>query len=1352
MKLISCHIDNFGIFHNFDMNFDESLNVIVQDNGWGKSTLAAFIRAMLYGFDNKRSKDLAANERKRYLPWQGGKYGGSLTFEKEGRRYTVSRTFGETGRGDRMALRDLDAGKSVSNVENVGEWLFKLDGEAFRRSAYITQNTLNAGGSGLSIHARLNALLGEASDVGAYDSALKDLTARMKDYEKIGNRGYIADIQRKIDELLERQRQANERIRQVESMRQRIGELDESLGRAEKEIGELKGRLEAEQAGRKEQEAALKLYQELKRRRQEAEEEFQAILAQAPGGIPTAQELAAVREKQVERRQADEALKVLRQQKEEAASGVQAQYDALLEQESAIEKEEENLLADGPVPLEEELLAVQSSRAELGRIAEALGILKAQQREKQMRIQAQYDALLEEQTALEAELEKKTAAVGDETLTAAGIQEIRRDCGEERRLGREAEELQEKISAAESQIQSVRARYGGELPDAAKISAIPQLCWALAEAGEAATDPGAAQAFQQAEKTVEELSGRFGEEVPDAGRLSQVQNVISQAQSLERAAEGMDAQLSGEEAKLSSLESAIRQLDGAVQASSLAAEEVHKPFAAYGCFAGAVLAGVLAVILGPALFGAAAVLAAVGIALFIGNGKKRAASQERQRAIAEEARLAEERKASMEEEYARTKDRIEERRAEARENRAQADGLLTEALEYLGKWSPEVTGETALGVCSALQAELSRWVQAEHTVRAMQAQGEARRKQVEILSAQLDAGIRLLPADTGEKPLEQRAKEALADLEVCGRLEADLQIRREQAKEQQEKIRGLHGRICAFFESHSVESEEGLGELELRLGELTDVKQRILVHQRRVTDFETANRAALTGKPEGADGDSGERGLLAQEKELTDRMQAIFTRYGVKEEETWLRSSRERIAAQREISQRKKTLEKQIADFEKANQAVLAPKKDQQDPAMEKLERQIRELEEGLKALFQRYQVPRGEEETWLEESRVRLKQLADADRNRAAAGEQLLDFEKTHRDQLRAAEAGGAESALEQRLRGCEQRRDALLKERTQAEEGIRHADEVLESYRTILQQLRALGEEKQSAQKSLYVLKKSIEFLKKAKENLASRYLGQIESNFNQYLAAWVKDEDLQGVIDTDFNITMEQDGKEHMAEGYSTGYMDMMDFCMRMALIDTLFEEERPFIIMDDPFVNLDEERLEHAMRLLKAMSADCQILYFVCHPVRAAEPEAGAAAPIDRKKLIKAAPQKADRGPKPQKARYILVPSSAIEPAGDRRKITNNIFSLEFRQDPGAATRREFEVFFVDGEDKVICDKQQVSAEGGQVLPEKLRFCLNTGKASGKVYTLMIRNVDAPENEIAKKIPYEAALSFASDFDF
>ena len=154
MKLISCHVDNFGTLHNFDMNFEEGLNVVMHDNGWGKSTLAAFLKAMLYGYDNKRSKDLSENDRKHYKPWQGGKYGGTLTFEKNGTRYMVTRTFGDTARVDTVSLRDLDSGRILPGVENVGEWLFKLDADAFKRSAFINSNQLNSGNSGLSFHAR----------------------------------------------------------------------------------------------------------------------------------------------------------------------------------------------------------------------------------------------------------------------------------------------------------------------------------------------------------------------------------------------------------------------------------------------------------------------------------------------------------------------------------------------------------------------------------------------------------------------------------------------------------------------------------------------------------------------------------------------------------------------------------------------------------------------------------------------------------------------------------------------------------------------------------------------------------------------------------------------------------------------------------------------------------------------------------------------------------------------------------------------------------------------------------------------------------------------------------------------
>lgn len=46
MKLISLHIDNFGQFNNFDYVFEDGINQIVEENGWGKSTLAAFIKVM----------------------------------------------------------------------------------------------------------------------------------------------------------------------------------------------------------------------------------------------------------------------------------------------------------------------------------------------------------------------------------------------------------------------------------------------------------------------------------------------------------------------------------------------------------------------------------------------------------------------------------------------------------------------------------------------------------------------------------------------------------------------------------------------------------------------------------------------------------------------------------------------------------------------------------------------------------------------------------------------------------------------------------------------------------------------------------------------------------------------------------------------------------------------------------------------------------------------------------------------------------------------------------------------------------------------------------------------------------
>ena len=72
MKLIECYIENFGRLSAFTYRFDAGMNVLCEENGWGKSTFAAFIKAMLYGFTPTRSRSVTQNERQKYLPWQGG--------------------------------------------------------------------------------------------------------------------------------------------------------------------------------------------------------------------------------------------------------------------------------------------------------------------------------------------------------------------------------------------------------------------------------------------------------------------------------------------------------------------------------------------------------------------------------------------------------------------------------------------------------------------------------------------------------------------------------------------------------------------------------------------------------------------------------------------------------------------------------------------------------------------------------------------------------------------------------------------------------------------------------------------------------------------------------------------------------------------------------------------------------------------------------------------------------------------------------------------------------------------------------------------------------------------------------
>ena len=104
MKLINCYIQNFGKLKDFSFEFQDGINKIKQDNGFGKTTFASFIKSMFYGLDKQTNIKSEKSERKKYMPWQGGIFGGSIEFEINNKKYRIERTFGKKSSEDTFKL------------------------------------------------------------------------------------------------------------------------------------------------------------------------------------------------------------------------------------------------------------------------------------------------------------------------------------------------------------------------------------------------------------------------------------------------------------------------------------------------------------------------------------------------------------------------------------------------------------------------------------------------------------------------------------------------------------------------------------------------------------------------------------------------------------------------------------------------------------------------------------------------------------------------------------------------------------------------------------------------------------------------------------------------------------------------------------------------------------------------------------------------------------------------------------------------------------------------------------------------------------------------------------------------
>ncbi len=202
MKLISCHIEAFGVLRGTDCIFSDGLNVLLKNNGEGKTTLASFIKAMFYGLPKTRAQSLEENERKKYTPWDGGNFGGNLTFEISGRRYRIERFFSSKPGDERFALYDADTGRPSSDYsEDIGESIFGIDAEGFERTCLLSEKPHPASCTNSGITAKMSGTNDVSEELGSYENALKLIDKERAVYEKRGKKGLVYELEENISDL-----------------------------------------------------------------------------------------------------------------------------------------------------------------------------------------------------------------------------------------------------------------------------------------------------------------------------------------------------------------------------------------------------------------------------------------------------------------------------------------------------------------------------------------------------------------------------------------------------------------------------------------------------------------------------------------------------------------------------------------------------------------------------------------------------------------------------------------------------------------------------------------------------------------------------------------------------------------------------------------------------------------------------------------------------------------------------------------------------------------------------------------------------------------------------------------------
>lgn len=1084
MKLIRCHIENFGVLSDFDFDFDDGLTTICQGNGFGKSTFAAFIKAMFYGFPRTGARNIVENERKRYDPWQGGKYGGYLEFEIQDTSYRVTRYFGKTAAKDTFSLLDLSSRRpSEVYSEKLGEELFRLDADSFARSTYVPQLSASDVEATTSIRTKLSNLVEDTNDLSNYDTAekkLRDYRTKFRAYR--GNGGIINEVREKHLTLENQKDQAEQQKPRLQDIVEEIEQLNREKTAKTEDVSVLREKIRRA-SHQKARQVTQRHLGELRTDISKNQQYLHEMDKNYPAGYPTPEEIKTQREN----------LSVIQQERQ------RLQALKFNNADREIVDREQQWFADNDKVVSDIDHCDQDCK-ELGEVSAKVTAQMLPEELEQLKILSER---FKSSLPTEEELQKYMD-IADELS--------------------DAQHRQADLSIpVESQkcLARLKELFGSGMPSDSILDA----CEQAQHDRDVLKQSRAVHGFPESEQQqYEALKRTFASGVPTEDEIRDKQK---------------DSRRIAELITKKNTQTTIVQQERV----SETLPALKMPLLCGGAGVVFLIVGIVGLILNFLIPGIILLVIGFGV-LFasfwlhtqsaIKNQKQGTTSVIKASAISD----------AENQELYDLQHALNDFLLRFYENAAEPDNKLVQLLIDIKTYT-ELNEKK-----NAVECELKK----------IDAEIEGKNQDIRSLFDQY------FPHTEYRDDFVKELRESCSRYQT---LMAESKAVTEKREALNKKINSCREQIVSVLHTY----------YPVILPD--DLRQGIRELSSEVRDYRelTAKKQAML---------EGNAEYQARANALTEEIRRILLSYNALDQtlpyNICLQNLRKRFDGYREATER---LARYTQDFEstssrkmQANALVeqfLAKYQlsgDTPENLLDHADEDVHSRESSEKALAeaQRKLI------TFMEENPDVENDTADADVS-IPNMEELQISEKNIQKQI---------DNIDEKLRNLRQERDSIRR--------------LVENIPVWEDRMARLKIEEENAEKKCALTEQTMFLLNQAKDNLANSYIGKVERGFKYYSDTLMEKGIGKVMVDNDLHLHIDEKGAAREVGSFSAGMIDCIVLCMRLALVDALFGEEKPFLILDDPFVNLDDKHTKRAREMLDKIAQDHQVIYLVCNSSR------------------------------------------------------------------------------------------------------------------------------------------------------